>query len=82
MHHRTFEINPLVLNYNSKRAIDYCTKEETELHDLLAHYQQWKPEKKVMSPYCRRRLRAFLLVVAESECYVAQREYLWVPKKK
>jgi ankyrin repeat protein len=64
-HIMSFFINPFVLDNDNKRAIDYCTKEESELYDLLAHYQQWKPEKKVMDwygPYCRGRLRAFLLV--------------------
>jgi hypothetical protein len=93
----SFKINPLVLDNDNKRAIEYCTKEEKELHRMLAHYQQWKPKKKVMNwygPYCRGRLRAFLLVEKRLKLgfprdlrdlilsYVAEREYVWVPKKK
>jgi ankyrin repeat protein len=96
-HITTFKINPLVLDNDNKRAIEYCTKEEKELHRMLAHYQQWKPKKKVMNwygPYCRGRLRAFLLVEKRLQLgfprdlrylilsYVAEREYVWVPKKK
>jgi ankyrin repeat protein len=94
-HIMSFKINPLVLNKNNKRAIDYCGKEEKELHDILVHYQQWRPEKKVMSwygPYCRQRLRAFLLVESRLKLgfprdlknlilsHIAAREYVWVPK--
>jgi ankyrin repeat protein len=96
-HIMSFFINPLVLDNDNKRAIDYCTKEEKELQRILANYQQWKPEKKVMDwygPYCRQRLRAFLLVEKRLQLgfprdlknlilsYVAEREYVWVPKKK
>jgi hypothetical protein len=34
------KMNPLVLNYISKRAIDYCTEEEKGLYHISAHYQQ------------------------------------------
>jgi ankyrin repeat protein len=96
-HVMSFYINPLVLDNDNKRAIAYCTKEEKELGHLLAHYQQWKPDKKVMDwygPYCRRRLLAFLLVEKRLKLgfprdlknlillYVAEREYVWVPKRK
>jgi ankyrin repeat protein len=96
-HILSFKINPLVLDNDNKRAIDYCTKEEKELHHILANYQNWKPEKKVMDwygPYCRQRLRAFLLVEKRLQLgfprdlknlilsYVAEREYVWVPNKK
>jgi hypothetical protein len=93
----SFYMNPLVLDDNNKRAIEYCTKEEKELGKLLANYQIWKPEKKVMDwygPYCRQRLRAFVLVEKRLKLglsrdlknlilsYVAEREYVWVPNKK
>jgi ankyrin repeat protein len=96
-HIMSFYINPFVLDNNNKRAINYCTKEEKDLHHILANYQQWKPEKKVMDwygPYCRQRLRTFLLVEKRLQLgiprgvrnlialYVAEREYVWVPKKK
>jgi ankyrin repeat protein len=96
-HIASFFINPLVLDNDNKRAIDYCTKEEKELHHILANYQQWKPDKKVMDwygPYCRQRLAAFLMVEKRLKLgfprdlrhlilsYVAEREYIWVPKKK
>jgi hypothetical protein len=96
-HIASFFINPLVLDKKNKRAIEYCTKEEKELVNLLAHYQQWKPDKKVMDwygPYCRQRLEGFLLVEKRLKLgfprglrnlilsYVAEREYVWVPKKK
>jgi hypothetical protein len=96
-HIMSFFFNPLVLDKNNKRAIDYCTKKEKELHQILAHYQNWKPDKKVMDwygPYCRGRLQAFLLVEKRLKLgfprdlknlilsYVAEREYVWVPKKK
>jgi hypothetical protein len=96
-HIMSFYINPLVLDNDNKRAIEYCTKEEKELHCFLANYQNWKPDKKVMNwygPYCRQRLRAFLLVEKRLKfgfprdlrhlilSYVAEREYVWVPKKK
>jgi ankyrin repeat protein len=96
-HIMSFCINPLVLDNDNKRAIDYCTKEEKQLHRILAHYQQWRPEKKVMDwygPYCRQRLTAFLLVEKRLKLgfprglrnlissYVAETEYVWVPKKK
>jgi ankyrin repeat protein len=95
-HIMSFKINPLVLDNGNKRAIEYCMKEEKQLRQLLAHYQQWKPKKKVMNwygPYCRGRLRAFLLVEKRLKLgfprdlknlilsYVAEREYVWVPKK-
>jgi ankyrin repeat protein len=95
-HIMSFQINPLVLDKNNKRAIEYCTKEEKELHHVLTNYQRWKPDKKVMDwygPYCRRRLRAFLLVEKRLQLgfprglknlilsYVAEMEYVWVPKK-
>jgi hypothetical protein len=50
-HIMSFYINPLVLDNDNKRAIDYCTKEEKELGQLLANYQNWKPDKKVMDWY-------------------------------
>jgi hypothetical protein len=93
----SFFINPLVLDNDNKRAIDSCTKEEKELFNLLANYQHWKPDKRVMDwygPYCRGRLTAFLLVEKRLKLgfprglrylilsYVAEREYVWVPKKK
>jgi hypothetical protein len=96
-HIMSFYINPFVLDNQDKRAIDYCTKEEKELQRFLANYQQWKPERKVMDwygPYCRRRLRAFLLVEKRLKLgflqglknlvlsYVAEREYVWVAKRK
>jgi hypothetical protein len=96
-HITSFYINPLVLDKKNKRAIDYCTKEEKELFNLLVDYQQWKPDKKVMDwygPYCRERLEAFLLVEKRLKLgfprdlknlilsYVAEREYVWVPKRK
>jgi ankyrin repeat protein len=96
-HIMSFFINPLVLDNDNKRAIDYCTKEEKHLVLLLGNYQQWKPDKKVMDwygPYCRQRLEAFLLVEKRLKLgfprdlknlilsYVAEREYVWVPKKK
>jgi hypothetical protein len=96
-HIMSFFINPLVLDDNNKGAIAYCTKEEKELHGILANYQLWKPEKKVMDwygPYCRQRLRAFVLAEKRLQLglsrdlknlilsYVAEREYVWVPNKK
>jgi hypothetical protein len=93
----SFHINPLVLDNKNKKAIDYCRKEEKELGLLLANYQIWRPEKKVMDwygPFCRGRLQAFLLVEKRLQLgfprdlknlillYVAEREYVWVPKKK
>jgi ankyrin repeat protein len=96
-HIASFFINPLVLDNDNRKAIDYCTKEEKELHRILANYQNWKPDKKVMDwygPYCRRRLKAFVLVEKRLQLgfprdlknlilsYVAEREYVWVPKKK
>jgi ankyrin repeat protein len=96
-HIMSFQINPFVLDNDNKRAIDYCTEEGRELYDLLAYYQQWKPDKKVMDwygPYCRGRLQAFLLVEKRLQlgfprdlknlilAFVAEREYVWVPKKK
>jgi hypothetical protein len=96
-HIMSFYINPFVLDNDNKRAIDYCTKEEKELYHLLAHYQQWIPDKKVMDwygPYCRQRLSTFLLVEKRLQLgiprdlknlilsYVAEREYVWVPKKQ
>jgi hypothetical protein len=96
-HILTFEINPYVPDNAGKRAIDYCKKEEKKLYDLLADYQTWKPEKKVMDwygPYCRERMFAFLLVEKRLKLgmirdirhrilsYVAEREYLWMPMKK
>jgi ankyrin repeat protein len=95
-HIMSFFINPFVLDNQNKRAIDYCTKEEKELNDLLVQYQQWRPEKKVMDwygPYCRGRLEAFLLVEQRLKLgfprhlnllilsYVTEREYVWVPRK-
>jgi hypothetical protein len=96
-HITSFFINPFVLDNDNKRAIDYCTKEEKELGHILANYQQWKPDTQVMDwygPYCRGRLQAFLLVEKRLKLgfprdlknlilsYVAEREYVWVPKKK
>jgi hypothetical protein len=95
-HIASFFINPLVLDNDNKRAIDYCTKEEKELYHILANYQHWKPDKKVMDwygPYCRGRLITLLLVEKRLKLglprglrnlilsYVAEREYVWVPKK-
>jgi ankyrin repeat protein len=95
-HIMSFQINPLVLDKNNKRAIEYCTKEEVDLIRILNYYQRWKPEKKVMNwygPYCRRRLHTFLLVENRLQlgfpwelklmilAYVAEMEYVWVPKK-
>jgi hypothetical protein len=96
-HITSFFINPLVLDSDNQRAIDYCTKEEKELDHLLAYYQRWKPTKKVMDwygPYCRERMVAFLLAEQRLQLgfpwelkllilsYVAEGEYVWVPKKK
>jgi hypothetical protein len=96
-HILSFYLNPRGLDNDNKRAIAYCTKEEKELHDILANYQNWKPEKKVMDwygPYCFGRLGAFLLVEKRLKLcfprdlknlilsYVAEREYVWMPKRK
>jgi ankyrin repeat protein len=92
----SFKINPLMLDRENERAIDYCAEEEKELYQMLADYQKWKPEKTVMNwygPFCRQRLTAFLLVEQRLNLgfsrdlknrilsYVAETEYVWVPVK-
>jgi hypothetical protein len=64
-HILSFQINPLVRNYDNKKAIEYCTKDEIKLYEMLASYQKWKPRTAVMDWYgknCRERLKTFLLV--------------------
>jgi hypothetical protein len=64
-----FELNPFVPKDGSM-AVDVCP---AEIRPILQKYMSWRPSKRVMDwygPYCRDRMRTFLLVLRRKQIYL------------